>query len=541
MAARRAGLFDREEARARVFRLVAAGSTVKAAAGVVGVPAGTATLWARQAGVHRPKKREVEAAARAEAALARERVRTEAVGLMRDGCTGVAAAARVGVSVATVTRWARLAGVSLRGHRVHPAVRERFWETWRVCHSIPEAARVAGVSAGTAVRWIRAAGLSGPPGRPRGVPTPAGRNGQDTAVHIDVDAPPGYRLSVREREEIAWYRSSGLGVRVIAARIGRPASTISRELKRNTGPDGRYRVLDAERSARRRARRPKSCKLAEGTALHDLVQADLDRKLSPEQIAHRLPLEHPDEPELRVCHETIYQAVYVQARGGLKREVEQALRRGRAHRQPRRREGERRGRIPNMVPIAERPPEVDERIVPGHWEGDLIIGKDSASAVATLVERVFRFTMLGHLPEDHTAPTVRDAIVPLIANLPAQLRKTLTWDQGSEMACHLQVADQAHIQMYFADPHSPWQRGTNENTNGLLRQYLPKGTDLSVYSPADLQAIADELNDRPRKALGWLTPNEAYHLYLGHTVVIGGRPAHLPDNLMPTTQCCVDP
>jgi IS30 family transposase len=375
----------------------------------------------------------------------------------------------------------------------------------------------------------------------RGVPVRVtGRPvGQDKPVNEYQPGQKTYRLSLWDREQISMEKAKGSGVRQIAARLGRPASTVSRELARGS-ITGEYRPVAAHRDALDRARRPRESKLARPGPLRDYVADQLERKRSPEQIAHRIRLDFPDDPEMRVCHETIYQAVYVQARGGLKREVETALRRGRAYRQPRKNGEQRRGRIPGMIPISQRPDEVDTRAVPGHWEGDLIIGKNSASAVVTLVERSSRVTLLGYLPGDHTAATVRDAIIPAIQTLPDTMRRSLTWDQGREMACHFQVADQAGIDVYVADPHSPWQRGTNENTNGLLRQYLPKGTDLSIHTPDDLHAIADELNNRPRKVLGWLTPLEAFHLLLGHEVTISGRPAHLPDSLLPLTQRCVD-
>jgi IS30 family transposase len=231
---------------------------------------------------------------------------------------------------------------------------------------------------------------------------------------------------------------------------------------------------------------------------------------SPAQIAVRLRLDFPDEPEMWVSHETIYKAIYLQGRGSLRRELHRCLRTGRALRKPQRRPGERRGRIPNMVNISERPPEVADRAVPGHWEGDLILGSTaSASAIGTLVERSTRFTMLLHLPDDHGALAVQEAIVAKMAQLPGILRKTLTWDQGREMANHAAIADATELEIYFCDPHSPWQRGTNENTNGLLRQWFAKGTDLSVF-PADyLDYVASKLNRRPRQTLGWNTPAEA--------------------------------
>jgi IS30 family transposase len=239
------------------------------------------------------------------------------------------------------------------------------------------------------------------------------------------------------------------------------------------------------------------------------VQTRLNDKHSPEQIARRLLRDFPDDLEMRVSHETIYQAIYVQGRGSLRRELHQCLRTGRALRKPHRRSDERRGRIRDMVNISARPPEAADRAVPGHWEGDLIVGAQGKSAIGTLVERSTRFTMLLHLPADHGALVVQEAIVAKMAQLPTILRKTLTWDQGKEMANHVAIAAAAELDIYFCDPHSPWQRGTNENTNGLLRQYFAKGTDLSVF-PADyLDYVATQLNTRPRKTLDWSTPAEA--------------------------------
>jgi len=474
-----------------------------------------------------------------------------------------------------------------RGQRAPAGAREVFLEALGPGVPISVAARVAGVSRRTGVGWARAAGVSRPSGRPVadpartrevarligsgaapgraavavGLSASSGRyvaarmaagpgvsplglvlSGQAGRVEVDVDAPPGYRLGWVERDRIALARARGEGVRQIAAGIGRSPSTVSRELSRNRAPDGEYRSLPAEQKAQARAQRPKRPKLAREGPLRDRVADGLRDKLSPEQIAARLRLEHPEDPEMRVCHETIYQAIYVQARGGLKREVEQALRRGRAYRRPRREDGQRRGRIPGMVPIGERPPDVEDRAVPGHWEGDLLMGSAASnSAIATLVERGSRVTLPVRLPDGHTADKVCDALIPVIAALPDALRRSLTWDQGKEMSQHLRLAEQADIDVYFADPHSPWQRGTNENTNGLLRQYFPKGTDLSVHTEADLADIAAQLNRRPRKTLGWLTPAEAYALMLGIPVTIGGRPAQLPDTLKPLAQRCVDP
>jgi IS30 family transposase len=349
-----------------------------------------------------------------------------------------------------------------------------------------------------------------------------------TPVVLD---PPSvsYRLSVEEREVIADGVARNVSYRQIARDIGRAPSTVWRELQRNLHCHQRYRPrceVDGVHESRRmtpiryspskaqkradfKASRPKPAKLALSSRLHDEVQTRLKAKNSPEQISRRLRLDFPDDPEMRVSHEAIYQALYVQGRGALRRDLHQCLRTGRALRKPRRRTGERRGRIPGMVNISERPAEVADRAVPGHWEGDLIIGALSKSAIGTLVERQTRFTMLLHLPADHGALAVQEAMIAKIATLPEQLRKTLTWDQGSEMSNHLQIAAATDLEIYFCDPHSPWQRGSNENTNGLLRQYFPKGTDLSIHTAEHIDQVAAELNDRPRKTLNWQTPAEA--------------------------------
>jgi IS30 family transposase len=261
--------------------------------------------------------------------------------------------------------------------------------------------------------------------------------------------------------------------------------------------------------AEERARRPKPTRLAVNARLRAWVQQKLEEDWSPEQVSRRLAVEFPDCAEMRVSHETIYQALYVQGRGVLRRELVRHLRTGRVLRRPRRKEGERRGRIEGMVNISERPAEADDRAVPGHWEGDLIAGKAGKSQIGTLVERTTRFTMLVPLPGGKSAEAFADALTPVIAGLPDALRRSLTWDQGKEIALHGQIAVAADCEIYFCDPHSPWQRPSNENTNGLLRQYFPKGTDLSVHSPQHLQDVAGKLNGRPRKVLGWKTPAEA--------------------------------
>jgi IS30 family transposase len=418
--------------------------------------------------------------------------------------------------------------------------RQRFWKAIARGLSSEDAGVGAGVSPAVGSRWFREGG---------GMPT--------------VSRAPlsGRYLSFAEREEIAVLKAQGCGVGQIARRVGRSPSTISRELRRNAATRGgvlEYRATTAQWHADRRARRPKMAKLAGNHLLRQYVQDRLaglitapdgtampgpevrwigrrhgrrkDRRWatswSPEQIANRLRVDFPDDETMRISHEAIYQALYVQGRGALRRELSACLRTGRALRVPRART---RGRGKQFVPpeilIIQRPAEAADRAVPGHWEGDLILGLHS-SAIGTLVERTTRFTMLLHLPRmdghgdqarvhngpalaGHGAQAVRDAIATSIVTLPEQLRRSLTWDQGAEMAQHAQLRIDTGLQVFFCDPHSPWQRGTNENTNGLLRQYFPKGTDLSNHRANDLAAVAAALNSRPRKTLNWQTPAEA--------------------------------
>lgn len=317
-------------------------------------------------------------------------------------------------------------------------------------------------------------------------------------------------LTLQEREQIADMRREGTSLRMIGQALGRAASTIKREIDTYADEAGRYRPHAAHRAWTQARLRPKEAKLARPGRLRDYVIAKLGVKWSPEQIHNVLIKEFPGDEDMRVSTETIYQAIYVQARGGLKREVAVALRTGRARRRPHHSPHQRASRfVDPMVMISERPPQVEDRAVPGHWEGDLIIGKDGASAIATLVERHTRYVMLAHLPGGaHDALTVRNALITTISGLPQHLRASLTWDQGAEMALHKQFSTATGMQVFFCDPHSPWQRGSNENTNGLLRQYFPKGTDLSVHGPAELELVAAELNGRPRKTLGWDNPAE---------------------------------
>jgi transposase, IS30 family len=379
--------------------------------------------------------------------------------------------------------------VDERGGRP-PAPRDarvRFWEGVRGGLLPGEAVRAAGLT-WRAQRWFAEAG----------------------GVKANGPGPvSGRYLSLAGREEIALGLAARKPVRQIARELGRPTSTVSREVARNSSAAGSYRATAAQYRAEARARRPKTARLAGNAELRDWVQGKLRKRWSPEQISARLAAEFPDRPEMRVSHETIYQSLYVQGRGALRRELAKSLRTGRALRKPRRKDGERRGTIAGMVNISERPAGAADRAVPGHWEGDLLAGAAGKSAIGTLVERTTRFTMLVPLPAGHDAPAVAEALTPVIAGLPGALRRSLTWDQGWEMRAHQQIAVAADCEIYFCDPHSPWQRGSNENTNGLLRQYFPKSTPLDGHSPAHLAAVADELNGRPRKTLGWKTPAEA--------------------------------
>ena len=371
--------------------------------------------------------------------------------------------------------------------RMVTEVVQQFWAAMARGEFITDAAAAAGTHRMMGTRWLRAEGGVRP------------RRGRDLK---------GRCLSFSEREEIAVARAGGESMRSIARRLGRSPSTISRELARNAGGTGGYRATTAHALAYERASRPKPAKLVTNVQLRRQVEEDLRRRYSPEQIVGRLRRQFPDDPEMRVSAETIYQSLYVQSRGALRRDLTRCLRTGRALRRPCRQAGQRKNRIPDMINITERPAEADDRAVPGHWEGDLIIGKNNATAIGTLVERTTGYTMLVHLPDGYKAEQVRDALTAKIQTIPDILRASLTWDQGPEMRDWKEVSVAADIDIYFCDPHAPWQRGTSENTNGLLRQYFPKGTDLSKHSAIDLDWVATELNDRPRKRLGFRKPIE---------------------------------
>jgi IS30 family transposase len=321
-----------------------------------------------------------------------------------------------------------------------------------------------------------------------------------------------HRLSFEERERIFVGIHQGESDSEIARALGRHRATVGREIRRC---DGRrqYRPLKGERMARRLARRPKPTKLSASARLVAAIEKGLQRRWSPQQISARLKVDHPDDEGMRISHETIYRSLYVQSRGELRRQLTANLRTGRSTRRSRSRI-DARGRIVEMVPIAERPPEVDERRVPGHWEGDLLIGAENKSAIATLVERQTRYVLLARLGHDRTTGHVIEALKARIAELPAHLLKSLTWDRGQELAAHKRFTSDTGIQVYFCDPHSPWQRGSNEDTNGLLRQYLPRKLDLAMRSQVEFDEIAAELNSRPRETLEWRTPAEKMEVLL---------------------------
>jgi transposase, IS30 family len=449
------------ELRARFFEaLEREAGSISGAARAVGVSRNTAAVWARNAGVRGRGKRGPKG----------HPGRAEYERLRAGGVSRGEAAARVGVHVNTAGEWDL--GVRRIGHvRVFPDGRRVDYKTGVITD-------VDGSRSPTGASWA-----------------------VETQLH------PRF-LTLLERERIADLRREGATPGAIGRALGRSASTIKRELD-NRSVQGVYHPYRAHRSWAKARARPKPSKLAQPGRLRDYVTAKLAVRWSPEQICHALVEEHPDQQSMRVSTETIYQALYVQARGGLRREVATALRTGRTRRQPRKSPDRRRPRfVEEMLMIADRPPEVEDRAVPGHWEGDLILGTRNESAIVTLVERTTRYVLLGHLPGAHTAEAVRDVLVPLISSLPAHLRGSLTWDQGTEMAAHRQFTIATGVPVYFCDPHSPWQRGSNENTNGLLRQYFPKGSDLSIHAAEDLEHVAQELNARPRKTLDWNTPAE---------------------------------
>ncbi|WP_438292449.1 IS30 family transposase [Streptomyces sp. HUAS TT7] len=388
---------------------------------------------------------------------------------------------------------------SPQGRKKLTREREAYFQLMQQGMSSREACRVVGIDRRTGLKW---------------------RNGSQPYVRRTKAAPPikavppspisSRYLCEAERIYIADRFREKATIRSIAAALGRSPSTVSREIQRNRHPvNGQYRPFAAQARAASRRPRPKPRKIGENPVLRDYIQDRLSKRWSPEQIVHHLRRDFPDHPEMHVVHETIYQALYVQGRGELRRQLTKSLRTGRAIRVPRRQAQQRRPRYRHpMVMISERPAEAEDRAVPGHWEGDLIIGKNHKSAIGTLVERTTRYVLLLHLPDGWGTEAVRDALIDTVKNLPAHLKRSLTWDQGCEMGRHHEFTLATDIPVYFCDPASPWQRGSNENTNGLLRQYFPKSTHLGNHNRAHLDAVAAELNGRPRKTLSWETPAE---------------------------------
>ena len=425
---------------------------------------------------------------------------------LMSGLSQSAAATVAGVSHQTGCRWARAAGVPAdlghRGLRYPAAAREAFWAAVRSGESVAQAAMLADVSENAGQKWVDQAGYVSR--------TPAPSEAEMAMTQRRPRAPMDFIERYRLEELLEAGSAAGRAAKV----LGRHRDTINREIAKGITGSG-YRARVGQDVADEHRKRPKQRRLQARPVLLAVVLTGLEARHSPEQIAGRLRQDFPDDPEMWVSHETIYQAVYVQPRGELAREVKSALRTGRIKRKPQGRNStDGRGKLRDMVNISERPAEVDDRAIPGHWEGDLIIGANSASAIGTLVERTTGLVMLLHLPGDHTAATVAAAMTAKIPEIPEIMWRSLTWDQGSEMALHAEITQATGLPIYFCDPHSPWQRGTNENTNGLLRQYFPKGTDLSFHGPGILDNVAAELNARPRKRHNWRTPAEEFHRLL---------------------------
>jgi IS30 family transposase len=435
-----------------------------------------------------------------------ESARKDFLDAVRSGLSQSAAATAAGVSHTTGYKWARAAGIAAnlghRGVRYSAATKDSFWSAVTGGALPAQAARVAGVSEFVAHRWVQQAGYV-----PR-TPLPA-----ESASTVGMRQRAS--LTFTERYRLEELLEAGCQPGRAAEVLGRHRDTIGREIARGMTPSG-YRAGVGQDGAEANRKRPKQRKLLTNSALLDEVVARLEQRHSPEQIAGRLREDFPDDPEMWVSHETIYQALYVQPRGELARLVKTALRTRRTQRKAQgRNPSGGPGQLKDMVNISQRPAEAADRAVPGHWEGDLILGSTaSGSAIGTLVERTTGFVVLLHLPDDRTAATLAAAISAKVPEIPEILRRSLTWDQGKEMALHTAITEATGLPIYFCDPHSPWQRGSNENTNGLLRQYFPKGTDLSFYGPGWLDEVAAELNARPRKRHNWRTPAEELHRLL---------------------------
>ncbi len=506
--------------RREFFKRLDKGGTIRAVAIELGISPDVAYRWRREAGVSSMRQPNRVYSTEEKAEFFR---------LLDIGQNVSAVARQLGFVPVTCYKWAYAAGI-FTGRDVS-GQREEFLALRKAGTSRGEAAERTNTDKRTAQDWDKgirqfSGGRLYPDGRVvkydmktvvANVRSPRDVYARDDQVGLDqLDHPVSSRfLSLTQREQIYDLKAHGFSIRAIAREIGRTPSTISREISRNAHPKVGYLPYAAHRAAATRRRRPKEGKLLTPGPLRDYVGQRLAKRWSPEQISRRLPKDFAEDQDMRVSTETIYQAIYVQARGGLKRELVSTLRQGQLVRRPRRSPEHRTSRfVSPMVSISQRPEEVGLRTVPGHWEGDLIIGTLHKSAIGTLVERATRYTMLVHLANDHNAETVRDGLIRVVKDLPKSLRNTLTWDQGAEMSEHAAFTMATDMKVYFCDPASPWQRGSNENTNGLLRQYFPKGTDLSQYSPDHLQQVAQELNERPRKSLNWDSPAERLYALL---------------------------
>ncbi|NYI40411.1 IS30 family transposase [Demequina lutea] len=460
------------EEKALFFRRLAEGGNISSVARELGFNRVTCYVWAHKAGIF--------------AAEYADANRQEFLRLRREGLSRRVATARLGIESHQASDWDKGIRVFSKG-RVYPDGRVVLYRPAEILANVKNR-RTA---------WVQGERVS--------------------LAKVEQVIDPRY-LSLIERERLKDLLMTSASIRKIAVTMGRSPSTISRELRRNTVSKGGYLPHTAHRTSVKRRERVRVAKLASAGPLRDYVAAKLKKRWSPEQISHRLRRDFPHDPGMRVSPETIYQAIYVHAHGELKRELAASLRRGRKRRKPHRDPEARTSRFTDpMTPLTDRPAEVEDRALPGHWEGDLILGAGNGSAVATVVERATRYVVLGHLPIERTAEAVRDSLVTALVGLPVGLRRTLTWDQGAEMSEHKAFAVATDMAVYFCDPASPWQRGTNENTNGLLRQYLPKRTDLRAHSAHDLAAIAEELNARPRKILDWDTPAERMTALLNTT------------------------
>ena len=501
------------ETKQEFFDLLDRGGTIRAAARAVGVQEQAAYRWVRVAGLAMPRKRPRVYTTEEKAEFFR---------LLAERKNVSAVAQELGFTKVTCYKWAHQAGIYTSEERKVNPRREKFLRLRAEGKTRGEAAAAVGADARSAIDWDKGIkiihrGRVYPDGRVVHYPDPklegmtetiTAVGGKVSVARVEQVIDSRY-LSIIERERLCDMHRAGTSIRRIAADLGRSPSTISRELRRNTISKRGYMPHTAHRLSVQRRRRPREPKLVTNDELREYVREKLALRWSPEQISHRIRKDFPNSPEMRVCTETIYQAIYVHLRGTLKREMASQLRRGRKARKPNADPNSRRSRfIDPMDSIHERPPEIESRTIPGHWEGDLIVGTNNGSAIATLVDRTSRLVLLAHLGKERNADAVRDSLVDAIRTLPKELRGTLTWDQGSEMAEHRSFSLATDMAVYFCDAASPWQRGSNENTNGLLRQYFPKGTDLSRHSREELDRVASELNGRPRKSLDWDTPTE---------------------------------